>query len=128
MPISVLIITFYSIKGAIFCYYSFLCSYNSYVIFVACRRLSFYPYGDQRNNGNNLISVYLVIVETDTFSSGWEFNVNFKMFLYDQINDKYLTFQGKNISFLFSFISKHIYLHTYINILIYIIDIYTRKC
>ncbi|KAH7522736.1 hypothetical protein FEM48_Zijuj07G0170100 [Ziziphus jujuba var. spinosa] len=55
-------------------------------------RLSFYPNG--KNNGNDYISLYLEIAETDIYPSGWEVNVNFKLFVYDQIRDKYLTIQG----------------------------------
>ncbi|KAF3441256.1 hypothetical protein FNV43_RR15169 [Rhamnella rubrinervis] len=54
-------------------------------------RLSFYPNGDTTNNGNDHISLYLSIVETDTYNSAWEVNVNFKLFIYNQIEDKYLT-------------------------------------
>ncbi|KAH7522735.1 hypothetical protein FEM48_Zijuj07G0170000 [Ziziphus jujuba var. spinosa] len=57
-------------------------------------RLSFYPNGDVKNNGKDYISLYLVIAETETYPFGWEVNVNFKLFVYDQIRDKYLTIQG----------------------------------
>ncbi|XP_060671219.1 uncharacterized protein LOC107433516 isoform X1 [Ziziphus jujuba] len=59
-------------------------------------RLSFYPNGDKKNNGSGYISLYLVIAETDTYAPGWKVNVNFKFFVYDQMEDKYLTLQDAN--------------------------------
>lgn len=56
-------------------------------------RLSLYPNGCKDRNGNGHISLYLRILETKTFSPNWEINVNFKLFVLDQIRDKYLTIQ-----------------------------------
>ncbi|KAF3441172.1 hypothetical protein FNV43_RR15084 [Rhamnella rubrinervis] len=56
-------------------------------------RLSFYPNGDTKNNGNDHISLYLGIVETDTYNCAWEVNVIFMLFVYNQIEDKCLTIQ-----------------------------------
>ncbi|KAK9265675.1 hypothetical protein L1049_012563 [Liquidambar formosana] len=56
-------------------------------------RLSLYPNGDQKRDGNGHLSLYLVLAETDTFPVGLEVFVNFKLFVYDQIRDRYLTVQ-----------------------------------
>ncbi|KAL5571660.1 hypothetical protein UlMin_021257 [Ulmus minor] len=58
-------------------------------------RLTFYPNGDKNNNGNNYISLYLGIAETNNFGVGWEVNVIFHLFVYDQLTDTYLTIQAK---------------------------------
>ncbi|CAL5381002.1 unnamed protein product [Camellia sinensis] len=59
-------------------------------------RLSLYPNGDEKRNGKGYISLYLVIAETSKLPLGWEVNVNFKLFVYNQIQDKYLTIQDTN--------------------------------
>ncbi|KAI8025774.1 hypothetical protein LOK49_LG02G03330 [Camellia lanceoleosa] len=43
---------------------------------------------------NGHISLYLAIAETKTLPLGWEVNANFKLFVYNHIQDKYLTIQG----------------------------------
>ena len=45
-------------------------------------------------NGSGHISLYLAIVETENLPLGWEIYVNFKLFVFDQIQDKYLTIHG----------------------------------
>ncbi|KAH7522733.1 hypothetical protein FEM48_Zijuj07G0169800 [Ziziphus jujuba var. spinosa] len=59
-------------------------------------RLSFYPNGDLKNNGNGYISLYLEIVETNTKALNWEVTANFKFLVYDQMEDNYLTIQVAN--------------------------------
>ncbi|CAL5381010.1 unnamed protein product [Camellia sinensis] len=59
-------------------------------------KLSFYPNGDKTRKGEGHISLYLVIAETSNLPIGWEVNVNFKLFVYDQIQDKYMTIQDAN--------------------------------
>ncbi|CAK9170600.1 unnamed protein product [Ilex paraguariensis] len=45
----------------------------------------------------NLVTLYLVATHgTNTLPLGWEVNVNFKLFVYDQVRDKYLTIQDAN--------------------------------
>ncbi|KAL5571664.1 hypothetical protein UlMin_021261 [Ulmus minor] len=61
-------------------------------------RLIFYPNGDKNNNGNNYISLYLGIAETNNFGVGWEVNVTFHLFVYDQLTDTYLTIQAKRFN------------------------------
>ncbi|XP_057970956.1 uncharacterized protein LOC131159801 [Malania oleifera] len=56
-------------------------------------RLSLYPNGNKRRDGNGYLSLYLVLEEPGSLPPSWEINVDFKFFLYDQIRDKYLTIQ-----------------------------------
>ncbi|GMP38584.1 hypothetical protein CsSME_00009771 [Camellia sinensis var. sinensis] len=42
---------------------------------------------------NGHISLYLAIAEAKTLPLGWEVNANFKLFVYNHIQDKYLTIQ-----------------------------------
>ncbi|PON60895.1 E3 ubiquitin-protein ligase SIN-like [Parasponia andersonii] len=51
------------------------------------------PNGDKKKNVENYISLYLVIAELDNLPPCWGVNVNFKLFVYDQIKDRYLTVQ-----------------------------------
>ncbi|CAK9140136.1 unnamed protein product [Ilex paraguariensis] len=45
----------------------------------------------------NLVTLYLVATHgANTLPLGWEVNVNFKLFVYDQVRDKYLTIQDAN--------------------------------
>ncbi|XVF79803.1 hypothetical protein PTKIN_Ptkin15bG0018800 [Pterospermum kingtungense] len=53
-------------------------------------RLLLYPNGNKKSNGDGCISLYLRISETEKLPSGWQVNVNFKFFVFDQIRDKYL--------------------------------------
>ncbi|CAL5359402.1 unnamed protein product [Camellia sinensis] len=59
-------------------------------------KLCLHPNGDKETNGEGHISLYLVIAETSDLTLGWEVNVNFKLFVYDQIQDKYMTIQDAN--------------------------------
>ena len=45
-------------------------------------------------NGIGHISVYLAIVDTEKYTPGWEVNVSFKLFMFDQTRNKFLTIQG----------------------------------
>lgn len=56
-------------------------------------RLLLYPSGNKKRNGDGCISLYLQIADTETFPLGWQINVNFKFFVFDQIRDKYLTIE-----------------------------------
>ncbi|XP_052206463.1 MATH domain and coiled-coil domain-containing protein At3g58270-like isoform X3 [Diospyros lotus] len=55
--------------------------------------LSLYPNGDEERNGNGHISLYLVIRDTNSLPPGWEVYVQFKLFAFNHIQDKYLTVQ-----------------------------------
>ncbi|KAK9266505.1 hypothetical protein L1049_012560 [Liquidambar formosana] len=57
------------------------------------RRLSLYPSGNKKSNGDKHISLYLMMAETNNLPLGWEVNAFFTFFVYDQIRDKYLTIQ-----------------------------------
>ncbi|KAK7841562.1 ubiquitin carboxyl-terminal hydrolase 12 [Quercus suber] len=58
-----------------------------------CRRLSLYPKGNLKMNVTGHISIYLSIVDTEKSPLGWEVNASFKLFVYDQIRDKFMTIQ-----------------------------------
>lgn len=58
------------------------------------RRLSLYPNGCKERNGSGHISLYLRILETNTFPPDWEVYVNHRLFVFDQKRDNYLTVQG----------------------------------
>ncbi|XP_050281366.1 uncharacterized protein LOC126722252 [Quercus robur] len=80
--------------------YSLLCEtgvekYDSGVFEVGGHkwRLSLYPKGNEKMNGAGHISIYLSIVDTEKSPLGWEVNASFKLFVYDQIRDKFLTIQ-----------------------------------
>ncbi|KAI9096375.1 hypothetical protein K1719_026094 [Acacia pycnantha] len=53
--------------------------------------LVLYPLG--KNKADEHISLYLRIEETENLPAGWEVLVHFKLFVHDQINDKYLVIQ-----------------------------------
>ncbi|CAH9130560.1 unnamed protein product [Cuscuta epithymum] len=55
-----------------------------------------YDKGDKKADGEDddgRISLYLQIVETESLPRGWEVHAKFNLFVYDQINDSYLTIQ-----------------------------------
>ncbi|KAG5226645.1 MATH domain and coiled-coil domain-containing protein [Salix suchowensis] len=54
-------------------------------------KLVLYPNGDKSRNGDGYISRYLVMADTTGFPPGWEINAIFKLFVHDQLQDKYLT-------------------------------------
>ncbi|KAJ6691121.1 hypothetical protein OIU74_015751 [Salix koriyanagi] len=54
-------------------------------------KLVLYPNGDKSRNGDGYISLYLVMADTTGFPPGWEINAIFKFFVFDQLQDKYLT-------------------------------------
>ncbi|KAG5554619.1 hypothetical protein RHGRI_012247 [Rhododendron griersonianum] len=56
-------------------------------------KLCVHPNGNEKMNVDRHISLYLVIADTETLPPGWEVNVNFKLFVFDQIRDKYLAVQ-----------------------------------
>ncbi|XP_038695149.1 MATH domain and coiled-coil domain-containing protein At3g58260-like isoform X2 [Tripterygium wilfordii] len=58
--------------------------------------LAFYPTGNENMNGNDYISLYLVIENTEKLPACWEVNVSFRLFLFDQIRDNYLTIEAAN--------------------------------
>ncbi|KAK7829853.1 ubiquitin carboxyl-terminal hydrolase 13, partial [Quercus suber] len=67
---------------------------------VFLKRLSIYPKGNEKINGSDHISIYLAIVDTEKYTLGWEIYVSFKLFLFDQIQDKFLTIQDLSQGYL----------------------------
>ncbi|KAK2405822.1 TRAF family protein [Trifolium repens] len=56
-------------------------------------KLILYPSGNPKSNGKGHVSLYLAIADTKNLIDGWEVNVNFKLFVFDQKNNNYLTIQ-----------------------------------
>ncbi|KAM7273879.1 hypothetical protein ACFE04_028543 [Oxalis oulophora] len=56
-------------------------------------KLSLYPSGNRKGNGNGYVSLDLAMVETNDLPLNWELNVEFRFFVFDQIRDKFLTIQ-----------------------------------
>ncbi|CAH8261885.1 unnamed protein product [Arabidopsis lyrata] len=54
-------------------------------------RLVLYVNGNQNDGGNNHISLYVRIEETESLPRGWEVNVELKLFVYNGKQRKYLT-------------------------------------
>ncbi|KAM5554589.1 hypothetical protein ABKV19_022804 [Rosa sericea] len=54
-------------------------------------RLSLHP--NETEEGIGYISLYLAIAETDTYPEGWEVYADYKLFLLDHLQKKYLTVQ-----------------------------------
>lgn len=54
-------------------------------------RLCLYRCGNEKANGSGYVSLYLVVKDTDKLPHGWELNVHFKLFIYNHIEDNYLT-------------------------------------
>ena len=57
--------------------------------------------GNAKRNGNDHISLYLALAETNAISHGCQINVTLKFFIYDHIQDKYLIMQGRCIYLFF---------------------------
>ncbi|KAH1128804.1 hypothetical protein J1N35_000182 [Gossypium stocksii] len=66
-------------------------------------RLSLYPSGNKKSNGEGFISLYLQIEDTQNFPRTWEVNVNFRFFILDQIHDKYLTIEGVSLLYVHAY-------------------------
>ncbi|KAI3459822.1 hypothetical protein Pfo_016485 [Paulownia fortunei] len=58
-------------------------------------RLIIYPDGQESENDDKHISVYLAMAGTSSLPVDWEVNAIFSFFLLNQISDKYLCFRGK---------------------------------
>ncbi|CAK7340666.1 unnamed protein product [Dovyalis caffra] len=59
-------------------------------------RLCLYPNGNTKGNGKGFISLYLEIENTSDLPYRWEVNAEFKLFVFDQINNQYLTVQDSD--------------------------------
>ncbi|RVW82523.1 Ubiquitin carboxyl-terminal hydrolase 12 [Vitis vinifera] len=56
-------------------------------------RLCIYPNGNKKSDGEGHISLYLEISDPQKLPLGWEVTVNFKLFVFNHIHEKYLTVQ-----------------------------------
>ncbi|KAL6347044.1 hypothetical protein AAG906_012295 [Vitis piasezkii] len=56
-------------------------------------RLCLYPNGNKKSGGEDHISLYLEISDAQKLPVGWEVTVNFKLFVFNHIHEKYLTVQ-----------------------------------
>ncbi|XP_010248170.1 PREDICTED: ubiquitin carboxyl-terminal hydrolase 12-like [Nelumbo nucifera] len=56
-------------------------------------KLALYPSGNKNKNAKDHLSLYLVMAETNTLHPGWEVSAVFRLFLLDQVQDKYLMLQ-----------------------------------
>lgn len=54
-----------------------------------------YPNGNKEEKGDNHISLYLIICDTESLEKGWKVHVDVKFFVYDHIAHNYVIFQGK---------------------------------
>ncbi|CAH8382062.1 unnamed protein product [Eruca vesicaria subsp. sativa] len=54
-------------------------------------RLILYVTGNKTDGGNNHISLYVRIEDTNSLPKGWEVNVDLKLFVYNKKHNKYLT-------------------------------------
>ncbi|XP_042503407.1 uncharacterized protein LOC122080665 [Macadamia integrifolia] len=59
-------------------------------------KLALHPNGNKSKEEKDHISLYLVIAQTSSLPSAWEINVIFRLFVFDHIQDKYLTVQDAN--------------------------------
>ncbi|XP_050209543.1 uncharacterized protein LOC126660218 [Mercurialis annua] len=56
-------------------------------------KLSLYPGGNKKKNGDGYVSLYLVLSESNELTFNKEVNVYFKLFVYDHIRDNYWIIQ-----------------------------------
>ncbi|XP_061369394.1 uncharacterized protein LOC133312234 [Gastrolobium bilobum] len=60
-------------------------------------RLSIYPTGNIKGDGQNHVSIYLVLMDTRSLPVGWEVNAIINFSVYDFLNDEYLTTQDATV-------------------------------
>lgn len=56
-----------------------------------------YPNGHVKRGGADHVSIYLALAEKSMLASGWQIQVNFKMFVFDFNKDQYYTVEGMYI-------------------------------
>lgn len=66
-----------------------------------------YPNGSNKANEKEHISLYLAIQETEGLPDGWEVNVDLKLFIFDHLENKYLTVQGNFFFFFFFWVQSN---------------------
>nr|DAD45305.1 TPA_asm: hypothetical protein HUJ06_003535 [Nelumbo nucifera] len=59
------------------------------------RKLGLYPNGDKARNGQDHISLYLVLSETNSLPPSFEVTALFRFFVFHQIHGNYLTLEGR---------------------------------
>uniref|UniRef100_A0A5B7C8U9 MATH domain-containing protein n=1 Tax=Davidia involucrata TaxID=16924 RepID=A0A5B7C8U9_DAVIN len=60
-------------------------------------KLSIYPNGDKKRNGQNHISMNLALVDTTSLPAGWDIQVIFNFFVFDKVRDKYFSLPGGEV-------------------------------
>lgn len=68
------------------------------------RRLILYVTGNKADGGNNHISLYVRIEDTQSLPKGWEVDVDLKLFVHNIRRRKYLTVTGMILIQSFMFI------------------------
>lgn len=58
------------------------------------RRLILYVTGNKEDGGNNHVSLYVRIEDTESLPTGWEVDVDLKLFVFNARQRKYLTITG----------------------------------
>lgn len=58
-------------------------------------KLILYPDGDKKNGGQDHISLYVGIEETNGLPNGWEVRVDLKLFVYDQNQNEYMVIRDE---------------------------------
>ncbi|XP_024027939.1 uncharacterized protein LOC21402699 [Morus notabilis] len=59
--------------------------------------VSIYPTGDKKNGGQDHISVFLRLLNTNSLPVGWEVNAIFTFFVFDQIRNEYVSSQDTKV-------------------------------
>lgn len=60
----------------------------------ACRSLSIYPDGNEKEGGKDHVSIDLVLVDTSSLPLDWEINAIVNFSAYNFIHDEYYVTQG----------------------------------
>jgi speckle-type POZ protein len=63
-------------------------------IWLMCRRLSIYPNGNTKGNGQGHVSIYLVLMDPTSLPIDWEVNAIINFSAYNFRDDEYITTQG----------------------------------
>lgn len=71
------------------------------------RRLILYVTGNKDDGGNNHVSLYVRIEDTESLPTGWEVMVDLKLFVFNARRHKYLTVTGMCFRILTTWIHTH---------------------
>ena len=72
---------------------------SNFCIYIYNRKLVLYPNGSAKRYGH--ISLYVALAKSNTIPCGSQIDVMLKFFVYDDIQDKYLTIHGGFRSFFY---------------------------